>query len=228
MGSLPNLDSQLDIAPIYPGINFMADSSADPRHNEILGSLVGAHRKRSYKAVFIDALRGVHQHDDKDSEIPPLVYRRLATLFPGATIVLVHHERKTKPEATHEPESETFSGSQAWINHATVGIRVTKQAKHGEILTLHHVKSQASELAHDLRLRIIDGWSVRAAIDASKKEVDEALSMIDGHSPGLKLREKDKMLAEHFHVSERTARGWRIRAGQTGAEPVAHGGSHEE
>lgn len=212
---LPNLPANLDFAFVYPGIDVI--NTAHPTSNAvILNDLQQAHKKKQYGVVFVDSLRTSHQLVDKDSETPPAVYRAFARLFPGAVIFLIHHDRKTRPAERHmqgtlaeeEMAVESFAGSQAWINHATVGIKIHKHStKEKNFITLQQTKNQVGVECEPIELKVIDGIHIEpvAAI---------TLDMISQMLPILKWSgwsDLDKQLAGAFGVSERFAHDYRKR-----------------
>lgn len=104
--------------------------------------------------VFINTLRKVHDLDDKDSRAPKFVYSFFRHLFPLASLVFVHHMRKSSPDPkaiVHQAES--FSGSNHWLNDAQTGLHL--EAYSGgerENLRLYHIKSQVSRKIRPLPL----------------------------------------------------------------------------
>lgn len=189
--------NNLDVAFAYPGFNLLNPSIADV---PVINQLKEAHKTRGYNVVFIDALRGVHNLDDKESNTPHIVYRALSTTFPDSAIVMVHHDRKLKPDDNPEAMDESFSGSQAWANHATVAIRIhhTNKAKHEIHLT--QTKSQVSEMHSALHLRVDDGVHILLKNKVMLQDVKQALDELKG----MPLMEADKLIAMKLGVSKRT------------------------
>lgn len=193
--------SSLDISFDYPGFNILKPS--DDEERERIHALQEAHRIKSYNVVFIDSLRCLHSLSDKDSEVVVQVYRRLANMFPSATVVLIHHDRKTKSDDTAEMLDESFSGSQAWVNHATVGIKIAHHNKQKNEITLRHTKSQASELQAPLLLKVQDG----AIIETSRPgNLTEIKAVLDSLPSGLGAGDRDRAVAEVLGISHRTVR----------------------
>lgn len=102
------------------------------------------HREHKYKVVFIDCLRNICQLDLNKDDSAPRVYDALRKIFPGASIVVIHHDKKenTDPQALRV-DRETFSGSQYWVSRATVGVKVSVPEDESEV-RLIHTKTQAS------------------------------------------------------------------------------------
>jgi hypothetical protein len=201
-----------DFAFCFPGFDCVRPNSS-PWNSEVYATLSAAHREKKYRVVFIDALRGVHNLPAEASETPHQVYRALSLLFPGAVILVIHHDRKTKFErgigidAQEEMEAESFSGSQAWINHATVALKIAHHNKRHRQIVLSHVKSQASELQPPLMVQVQDGAGFSSVSHITNEGVQTALNQI---SISATAREKDRAIAEYFGVSERTARNHRL------------------
>jgi len=193
------LPPELDIAFMGPSAEIHEPNTSWDLHTYDM--LKRAHAAKHYKVVFIDALRGVHSLDDKLSESPHAVYKSAAKLFPGASIVFIHHARKTKADDTEDLMDEGFSGSNAWVNHATVAVRVVR--KKGS-LVLRHTKSQASELSPPLELvPQDDGANFDLKTDATIHTV--APLVHDGIAAGMTKHAIDRMVSEKLGVSIRTA-----------------------
>jgi hypothetical protein len=119
--------------------------------------------------VFLNTLRKCHDLDDKDSRVAKMVYNYWQIIFPHSSLVFVHHDKKESTDPKARPNlSESFSGSQAWVNDAQVALRLDKHVgkKRGrENLRLTHFKSQVSEMLRPLPLFLEkDGtqmWSSR-------------------------------------------------------------------
>lgn len=201
--------SNLDIAlNAYPGID-VVNLQAPTEEARKARDLATMHKNRSYKVVFIDSLRAVHHLDDKESGNARQVYGALASIFYGATVVVIHHARKENAEDTESMADEGFSGSQALMNHATVGIRVVPQAVRKGKVKLKHVKSQAGPLQPDLQLQIVDE---KATCNSSVTSIsDVAEVMREALRKNLSMRETDTLIAERFGCSERTARSHRLK-----------------
>lgn len=113
--------------------------------------------------VIFNTLRKLHQGDEKDGSLPSKTYATLQALFPGAGLVVVHHDKKTQAlEASGDP-SEAFSGHMAWLNDAQVGLHLIKQGgRVPGLLSLHH-KTQVSEERPPLTLQLgQDGTAITA------------------------------------------------------------------
>ena len=76
--------------------------------------------------VIVNTLRKCHMLDDKDSESPSQIYSAFQSLFPGSTILFVHHDKKDPPSDISVNPDQAFSGSQHWINDAQVALHITR------------------------------------------------------------------------------------------------------
>lgn len=188
----------------YPGFNIL-DPFKEPEDSFYYQLLYRKHRKELYDVVLIDSLRAIHGEDDKESQTPHRVYRALTRLFPKASIVIIHHDSKDNPD---KAKDETFSGSQAWLNHATVGIKFSHKDKGKEEITLEHTKSQASELAPPLHIGMQGGVLARSLAQAKLDEVESYMRGLE--KEGKTSRELDLEIAGYFGISERTARRRRL------------------
>lgn len=186
--------------------------TASPSDIEIYGELCQVHKKEAYDVVFIDSLRCIHNLDDTKSDVPPRIYQSVARMFPGASLVFIHHDKKTpilkqgSEQDQAEIDIESFSGSQALVNHATVGIKVKHANKERNLVQLVHVKSQASELISPLMLKIRDAIHVGIPEHLNSEAYQNALTQVPR---GLSLGEQDKKVAAFLGVSVRTARRYR-------------------
>jgi len=203
--AVPNLD----FAFVYPGIDVVNPHTPAWNH-ALLEKLATQHKQWPYGLIVVDSLRTSHQLADKDSESPPKVYGALARLFPAATFVLVHHDRKTRPpekyarDIEEQLQDESFSGSQAWMNHATTGIHVRKHGRaNKEWVTLHQHKSQASKELEDLDLQIKEGIHITAAVSITMDAIGHAIAIIAKWASWAEL---DKKLADHFDISTNWAK----------------------
>lgn len=203
-----NVHENFSVYFAYPGLDFEACTlgiGAQKRDMEIYAEITAAHRARPYDLIIIDSLRTVHTRPDKDSEVPPLVYRALQRSFPGASILLIHHDRKAKADDTDDTQIESFSGSQAWANHATVTLKISKTGRAGKEITLSHSKSQAGPLLPDnLHLVSEDGIYITLA-----DQLIEELATDEG----LTGRALDEKVAAVMGVSPSTARRRRLAQG---------------
>lgn len=118
--------------------------------------------------VIINTLRKAHTLDDKNSNVPSIVYGYFLDLFPESALLFIHHTKKQPPSNIEVVEREMFSGSNAWISDAQSAIYLQpwKQAKRrrkGEkrqelycSLRLCHAKSQVAPLYKPLPLLLED------------------------------------------------------------------------
>ena len=197
----------LDVAlNAYPGIDVVNLQAATEEARKAR-ELQALHQIKEYKVVFVDSLRAVHNLDDKESSNTRQVYGALAKLFPGAVVVVIHHARKDNPDETEDMRDESFSGSQALMNHATVGLRVLMENKRQKKIQVRHVKSQAGPLQHTLNLIVQDEV---VSADESRIGVGDITELMDeAQRRELGAKETDLLISERLGVSERSGRRWR-------------------
>ncbi len=169
------------------------------------------HNEHTPDVVFVNTVRKIHPFDDKDSKTPSVVYGFFRETFPEASVVLVHHERKrsTDPNARHH-DQESFSGSKAWINDATVGLHLQRHRQVGgkANLRLIHWKSQASPKVKDLPLRLEpDGTNLNCHYYEEYLQIYEALNLDAGQK---ERRVFDRELAQQLEISEVSVRRKRL------------------
>ena len=183
----------------------------DHMKSEDREKLIVLEAKHHPKLVIVNTVRKVHGMDDKDSRTPAVVYQFFRKIFPSATVLFVHHERKrsTDPNA-RSVEAESFSGSKAWINDATVGLHLQSyRAPHGKAnLRLLHHKSQASEKVRQLELMLSDdGTNLGCYIFDEYMRVYEALNEDSGST---ERRKFDQAIATELGISAVSARRRRL------------------
>ena len=155
--------------------------------------------------VLVNSLRKCHSMDDKDSATPSRVYGKWQGLFPESCLVFVHHDKKSDVVDGRRMESndEDFSGSQAWINDAQVGLHLKSapNARRTRQVVLEMTKSQLSALQDPLKLKLADdgvNW-----VDAGAEAVKDVFQSLD---PGLPKMARYEITADRLNVSTKTVR----------------------
>ena len=155
--------------------------------------------------VLINSLRKCHSMDDKDSATPSKVYGKWQELFPTSCLVFVHHDKKSDVVQGQRMESndEDFSGSQAWINDAQIGLHLKSapNARRTRQVVLEMTKSQLSSLQDPLKLRLADdgvNW-----VDAGAASIKDFFSSLDKTLPKMTRYE---ITADKLNVSTKTVR----------------------
>lgn len=197
---LNHIDADMDTFFCYPGLNFLNQST--DRDSKLIDFLREKHRARKYKVVFLDALRGLHTKDDKESTTATEFYRKVIEIFPDAAVVIVHHSKKDRADQTDQMKTESFSGTQAWINHATVAIQVSLDNNSKSIVTLTQEKSQVGEKTLPVKIRVLDGTEISLPNEVRNEKVAEVL---DDLPTTMTAHGKDEKLAEVLGISIRTA-----------------------
>lgn len=96
-------------------------------------------------AVFINTLRKLHEGDEKDAAQPHRVYDTLRSIFRGAGIVVVHHDKKTQGKDQAGDPDEAFSGHMAWLNDCQIGLHLVPAGGHVPgLLRLWNTKNQVA------------------------------------------------------------------------------------
>lgn len=155
--------------------------------------------------VLVNSLRKCHPLDDKDSATPSKVYGKWQELFPSSCLVFVHHDKKSDVfEGKRTAASdEDFSGSQAWINDAQIGLHLKSvgDSRRSREVALEMTKSQLSALQDPLRLKLSDdgvNW-----IDTAAIAVRDAFKMLD---PNISKMSRYEITADKCKVSVTTVR----------------------
>src|SRR3990172_3408671 len=109
------------------------------------------------RVVFVDSLRKAHPFDDKVSEAPSRVYFMYKRLFPDATLVFIHHERKSSAD-DERPGAESYSGSRAWSNDCQIGFRVSVDRRKAFPMMVKCERNQIGEKDWHKRFHLEHGW----------------------------------------------------------------------
>lgn len=113
--------------------------------------------------VIVDTLRDVHTMEEIDSATVTKVYGAWRELFPEATLIFVHHDRKLPPPSTGKggpaaiPERywlESARGSSTWLGNADSGLHLT-DAKGS--LTLSFSKTRTCAPIAPMAVRLAPG-----------------------------------------------------------------------
>ena len=174
----------------------------DERHKEVVATFARLHEKFHYGVVFVDALREVVVGDINVSGIPRRVYDAFRTVFPGASIVFIHHERKTFTSGFGPGDPlQAAAGSMEFMNHATVSLQFHRR---GRETFLFHLKSQASAQFEPLPISLApDGVHV---FNRQQERLRQVSAMIHDAPAGLSMREMDKLIGEQLGLSDRSVR----------------------
>jgi len=172
----------------------------DQRHKEIKHLLTTLHEKYQFGLVCVDALREVVVGELNSSGLPRRVYDAFFTMFPGASVLFVHHEKKA--QAGFNPDSlQLASGNMEFMNVAQIAMQFHKVR--GQTY-LSHLKTQASIKFDPLPLTISqDGVHFVSLHDERNAKV---LAAIQAAPAGLSKRDLDRLVGEQLGVGERTIR----------------------
>jgi hypothetical protein len=150
-----------------------------------------------------------------DDNIPTRVYTIFQQWFSGATIVFLHHTRKSqwvngKPVLSSSPDDEA-TGTKYWINKSQVSLSLKKLNE--KVLGLQMGKSQCyEEWNAPIKLEIdgayITEWDKARASQYATTYVTATthLQANDKNWANYSESEKDTAIAAHLKVSERTVR----------------------
>jgi len=158
--------------------------------------------------VIFNTLRKCHDLDDKDSKTPKMVYSYYQNLFPKSALLFVHHDKKdsSDPKAKVNP-TESFSGSQAWINDAQVGLKVTPYHGKRENARIWNIKNQVAPrwpYFQPLSVTLEDDGSNMTS--ARHQDLQEAVTIL---GQGYKGVAADDLIARNRGISESHARSAR-------------------
>lgn len=226
----------LDFCFCYPGWD-VVNPSVGMQNIQLCRALKKKHNEEPYGIVVVDSLRVSHAMSAKDPETPPAVYRAMAALFPGAVVMIIHHDRKTRVEHQGsrrygktveelEMEEESFSGSQAWADLATTTLKVTKgRGKDDGSIIVTQPKSQVGlRLEDPLNLQAQpDAVTLALApkVDPTDPVVEKQIRLAVDNVKRNKIKSYsalDRSLAEQYRTSEGVARSarqkWEVEHGR--------------
>lgn len=178
-------------------------------------AILGKHNEYRFKIVAMDCLQTIQPLNISHQETVQIVYGSLKSYFPGATIILIHHERKQSvdPNAI-EDDAEAFAGSQAWASQAQIGIRAKARSRQDREVQLIHVKSHAGPEQPKLLLKFNDQQEATtetlAPHDAVKAAMDEYKLYCGIEGLKVKTHEMDAWIGNKLGCGEATARRRRL------------------
>lgn len=205
-------------------LNGLKAERPDPKSSMKLMEAIRRTGPAGPSLVVVNSLRKAHGLDDKDSSTVKLVYDWFQMMFPRTAILFVHHETKApKDPAQAGVLRERFSGSNAWLNDAQVGLHLRSGG--GRKLQLWHVKSQESELYKPLPMELAkDGTHLSCPLLQEQQIVADVLA-----TPGLSATQMDTLIASRLKCSERKARGLRTNTDATHPfDLLSHLGTYED
>jgi hypothetical protein len=179
---------------LYPGIDLLRPTP------ELVSLLKHANATIQPILVIINTLRKIHTLSDKDSEVPSRVYQALHWFFPTSAILVNHHDKKTyKHKDIEIEEDEAFSGSQAWLNDAQVGLHLIAADRAERTMRLIHTKSQVSELTAPLHLQLsADGTNL---VESGGSAIWQLWNQLD---PTLSTEARVQDIMSRLHTSRST------------------------
>jgi hypothetical protein len=141
------------------------------------------------------------------------VYDAFKTMFPGASLLFIHHEKKTPSGfgSNSIDPMQMASGNMEFINVAQIGIQFHKVGKE---TYLSHLKTQASVKFAPMPLGICEDGVHFVSKNDEKNKI--AVDLIRGAPVGMGMRELDKLVGARLGVSDRTARTLRKGLKQAG------------
>lgn len=155
--------------------------------------------------VIFDALRDLHPLDEIDSRTPRTVYAACRKLFPTASLVFIHHDRK-KPTTGFRHADEEASGSAAWRNASDTALHLERHYNHEEpfvhYATLRSSKTRWSEKIPPIRIKMDDETLLVATTELSAPQLVRAWTHED---PAIGEREIVDRLLEGKKCSRATA-----------------------
>ena len=180
------------------------------RHKELRDVFCALHDKYKFGLVCVDALREVVIGDLSPSGAPRRIYDSFHAVFPGASTLFIHHERKMAATFFGVPDPlQSSAGSMEFMNVAQVALHMHKI---GKDTYLSHPKSQASIMFEPMTLRIHDD-----GVHFTNKHEERAQVAIDVMNAAPKdigMRDLDKRIGVALKLSERSARIIRLGIAQ--------------
>ena len=184
--------------------------TATTKSAERLRDILRLHKDRQFKLIFIDSLRKIHPLSENDAESVAQVYGALKEHFPGATVVIIHHDSKMKdPDTDAYREDQSFRGSSAWVTDAAMGLKVRVKNRRERIIELRQTKHHGGEQQPPLEIQFDDSGVASLSAGSSHKDVAEILRdmLRQGVDKPTKL---DLEIAFRLGCSKRTAQRRRL------------------
>ena len=91
--------------------------------------------------VVWDTLRKISRAASNDDDVPSLIYGTAHELFPDATHMFIHHDKKTVVDQDKLDKSEEFRGSGAWLADSDTTIHLTKASEYQIIVEFTKVRT---------------------------------------------------------------------------------------
>ena len=187
-------------------------------------AIIQKHNEHRFKIVAIDCLQTIQPLNISHQETVQVVYGALKSYFHGATIILIHHERKASRDPdVIEDDAEAFAGSQAWASQAQIGLRSKAKNRKDRDVHLIHVKSHAGPEQPNIVLHFNDNQEATTADvaphDKVKHEITEYRLMCQIEGKKLIVHEMDAWVAAKLGCGEATARRRRLDLERMEAEP---------
>src|SRR5260221_803172 len=156
--------------------------------------------------LFVDTLRDVHLMEEIDSATVTKVYGTWRQLFPLATLVFIHHDRKLPlPQGKHGhaiPERywlEAARGSSTWLGNADTGLHLTDSKG---ALTLSFSKTRTCAPIAPMAVRLAAGSLL---VELTMPTTRQRLGAWAQLNPKATHAESVKFVVEECRVSKQRA-----------------------
>src|SRR3990167_11071792 len=174
-------------------------SRPDERHQGLKHTFLALHTKYKFGLVCLDALREVVIGDLSPSGAPRRIYDSFHSVFPGASTLFIHHERKMAATFFGVPDPlQSSAGSMEFMNVAQVALHMHKI---GKDTYLSHPKSQASIMFEPMPLRIHDDGVHFTNKHEERAQV--AIYVMAATPKDIGMRDLDKRIGVALKLSER-------------------------
>ena len=164
------------------------------------------------RLVIVNTLRKAFHADGNASEIPSQIYGIWRRLFPHATVVFVHHDKKSQIVEGVEIAGgdEAFSGTLAWLNDAQIGLHLTSEGhKHKRRVKLEITGSQVGPMTEILHLQLNEDGTNFSCIGPER--IKEVFATLDVNLPKMTRYET---VAKKLGYSVSTVRNVLTAAGE--------------
>ena len=180
----------------FPG--FLNMTTLTPEH-ELVKEIVALHPA----LVIWDTLRKIHRAGSNDDDTPSLIYGWAKHLFPTATHLFIHHDKKTIAEQDQLDEEELFRGSGAWLDDADTGLRLSEIVPGKLVLTF--TKTRTCEDQQQLMLSLnLETLLLYAQGDS----LDRLTNWYRQRHPAAPMHDLEQFLLASFVGSPRLVREW--------------------
>lgn len=162
-----------------PPFDVLALKEKDVHSRKAIDALLNEQNLHNPALVVVNTLRKCHSLDMNDNGAASQVYTAFQRIFPEATILFVHHDKKTGMNDGTRLSSEEYLGSVFWVNDAQSVLHLVSKDGKKRLLNLEHTYSQVDQLANPLPLRLAEDGTQFSVYDAQAEKQEAIQAAFD-------------------------------------------------